>query len=265
MTGLTLSAAAALRAPVSTEVFDESLAVKFFRDLLGPFGAKPDEERLRDGAQVQHRQLAETLVAADGIRDSRPQLVVVAHALPDLVPFTAVAPMLTERLGGGATCFSISEQGLAAPFTALRVAAAYHRSARADEVLLAVLEQTTLPEPFPIVDENQLIDSGVLLALNSTGAGGLTLDRAGFAESVAAALAGYPADDRTLVVVGSWVDDAVPGGYAVHRAGPGSYCTGTWLELADNWTDWQQRYATVVLCDTDPRSGRTYRAVFTTR
>jgi len=265
MTGLALTAAASLRAPVSTEAFDEDLAVSFFRDLLGPFGTKPDEERLRAGTRVQHRQLAETLAAADGIRGSRPQLVVVAHALPDLVPFTAVAPLLTERLGGAATCFAISEQGLAAPFTALRVATAYHRSARADEVLLAVLEQTTVPQPFPLVDENPLIDSGVVLTLSATDAGALALDRAGFSASVADALAGYDADGRTLVVLGSWVDAPVPGGYAVHRAEPGGYCTGVWLELAENWQDWHRKYRTVVLCDTDPRDGRTCAAVFTAR
>jgi hypothetical protein len=264
VTGLALTAAASLRAPVSTEAFDEDLAVSFFRDLLGPFGAKPDEERLRAGTHIQHRQMAETLIAADGIRDSRPQLVVVAHALPDLVPFTAIAPMLTERLHGSATCFAISEQGLAAPFTALRVAAAYRRSARADEVLLAVLEQTTVPLPFPLVDDHSLIDSGVLLTLGTNGAG-LTLDRAGYSASVADALAGHPADDRTLVVLGAWPGDPVPDGYPVHRAERGSYCTGVWLELAENWQQWQQQYRTVVLCDTDPRDGRTCSAVFTTR
>jgi hypothetical protein len=265
VTGLALTAAAAVRAPVREEEFDQALAADFFRDLLGPFGAEPDDERLARGSRVQHRQMARTLVATEGIRDRRPQLIVITHALPDLVPFTAVAPMLAEQLGGAATCFAISEQGLAAPFTALRVAAGYHRSSRADEVVLAVLEQTTLPQPMPLVDNHALIDSGALLVLGRAGGGGMALCRAGRSATVADALSGLPADDRTQVVLGSWAGEPVPAGYAVHRAEPGSYCTGVWLELAENWAAWQERYRSVVLCDTDPASGFTFSAVFAAR
>jgi hypothetical protein len=34
-----------------------------------------------------------------------------------------------------------------------------------------------------------------------------------------------------------------------------------WLALARHWRTWQKEYATVVLCDTDPRSGETHIAV----
>ncbi|CAM5629408.1 hypothetical protein [Streptomyces narbonensis] len=124
-------------------------ALQDFRDLLISFGEKPDGAKLSSrGAHVQHRDLADLLVADEGVGRSRPELLIVTHALPDVVPFTAVAPHMTGRLGGRAANFAIGQQGLAAPFTALRIASAYHRSGRAAEVVIAVLEQTTLPTSF---------------------------------------------------------------------------------------------------------------------
>ncbi len=88
-----------------------------------------------------------------------------------MVPFTAVAPYLTDRLGGRAANFAIAQQGLAAPFTALRIASAYARAGRAAEVVIAVLEQTTLPTPFPLVRETPLVDSAAALVLGTSSAG----------------------------------------------------------------------------------------------
>ncbi|MFD0382058.1 hypothetical protein ACFQ2B_05425 [Streptomyces stramineus] len=91
----------------------------------------------------------------------------LAHALPDLHPFTAVAPHLDLLLGSGATAVGISQQGLAAPFTALRVVAAYQRSGRSTRAVVAVLEQATLPVHFALAHDTPLTDSGVLLLLGT--------------------------------------------------------------------------------------------------
>ncbi|MEU8566799.1 hypothetical protein AB0C51_00285 [Streptomyces pathocidini] len=286
MTGLVLGAAAAVRSPKGQGPgpADDPVALGWFQDLLGPFGAKADEELLRRGAAVRHHELADRLAAAEGVRTSRPQLLIVTHALPDVVPFTAVAPYLTARLGGTtpvAACFAIGQQGLAAPFTALRIAAAFRRAGRATEVVLAVLEQTTLPTPFPLVHDTPLVDSAAALVLGpaphepgegwellrvasdaSVGAAGSL----GSAGSIGSALRREAARDGTLVVLGSWVAesvaDALPEGSAVHRTAPGSYCTGVWLELAENRQKWQSAYRRAMLCDTDPRTGHSHLAVF---
>ncbi|MFJ1861947.1 hypothetical protein ACIOHA_32160 [Streptomyces anulatus] len=100
-----------------------------------------DEQSLRDGRNVFHKDLVDQLVGSEDI-DGAADLVVVTYALPDVHPFTAVASHLNMLLGGGAQSFSISEQGLAAPFTALRIIAAFQRGGRSER---AVLEQTTLP------------------------------------------------------------------------------------------------------------------------
>ncbi|WP_030177304.1 hypothetical protein [Streptomyces sp. NRRL S-813] len=266
MSGLAVRAAAAVRSPRGRAPGDTSAALDYYRDLLTPFGEKPDEELFGRGSHVHHRDLADLLVADDGVGRSRPELLIVTHALPDVVPFTAVAPYLTDHLGGRAANFAIGQQGLAAPFTALRIASAYHRAGRAAEVVLAVLEQTTLPTPFPLVQETPLVDSAAALVLGAFTGAGLRFVRAHSAGSVAAALDGSAldrdlGDGGTLLVLGPWVTEDVPEHAEVHRVAPGSYCTSLWLELADHWQEWQRSYRRIVLCDTDPRSGRTHVAL----
>ncbi|MFJ6011992.1 hypothetical protein [Streptomyces sp. NPDC092952] len=265
MTQLTMKAAAAVRAPAGTPPADPTTSLAYFQDLLDPFGVKPDEELLRAGSQVTHRRLADLLADADGVRESRPQLLVVTHALPDVVPFTAVAPHLTERLGGEAVNFAIGQQGLAAPFTALRIAAAYHRAGRAAEVVVAVLEQTTLPTRFPLVHDTPLTDTAAALVLGPGGDGrGPGLTRVTTVPTPAAACAREGDAHGTLFVLGPWAADVeVPPGADLHRAPSGTYCTGVWLELAEHWRQWWGTYREVVLCETDPRDGRTHVAVFT--
>ena len=267
MSGLAVRAAAAVRSPQGRPPGDTPAALRYFRDLLAPFGEKPDEELLGRGSHVHHRDLADLLTADDGVGRSRPELLIVTHALPDVVPFTAVAPYLTDRLGGRATNFAIGQQGLAAPFTALRIASAYHSAGRAAEVVLAVLEQTTLPTAFPLVQETPLVDSAAALVLGASTGAGLRFVRTHSAGSAVAvlgegALGPEVAQDGTLLVLGPWVTEDAPAGTAVHRVAPGSYCTSLWLELADHWQEWQQAYRRVVLCDTDPRSGRSHAALF---
>ena len=295
MSGLAVRAAAAVRSPQGRAPGARpAAALDYYRDLLTPFGEKPDEELLSRGAHVYHRDLVDLLVADEGVGRSRPELLIVTHALPDVVPFTAVAPHMTDRLGGRAANFAIAQQGLAAPFTALRIASAYHRAGRAAEVVLAVLEQTTLPTPFPLgraaspveepapvaeaspVQETPLVDSAAALVLGASGDeadSGPRFVRARSAGSAAAALdalgegalGALGADlgqDGTLLVLGPWVTEDLPERSAVHRVAPGSYCTSLWLELADHWQEWRETYRRIVLCDTDPRSGRSHAALF---
>lgn len=269
MSGLAVRAAAAVRSPQGRTPEVTPATLDYFRDLLTPFGEKPDEELFGRGAHVHHRDLVDLLVADEGVGRSRPELLIVTHALPDVVPFTAVAPHMTGRLGGRAANFAIGQQGLAAPFTALRIASAYHRAGRAAEVVLAVLEQTTLPTPFPLVQETPLVDSAAALVLGACAGPGLRFARAHSAGSAVAVLGEEGlgrelGEDGTLLVLGPWVTEDLPERTAVHRVAPGSYCTSLWLELAEHWQEWQQDYRRIVLCDTDPRSSRSHAALFAT-
>lgn len=261
-----LRAASAVAGPPHQPYHDDPSIVGFFRDLVEPFGCTVDEQRLRQGPNVSHRYLADRLLDDAGMTGEAADLVVVTHALPDVHPFTAVASHMNMLLGGGAKSFCVSEQGLAAPFTALRIISAFQRAGRAGRAVLAILEQTTLPTPHPLVDSGELTDSGVVLVLGEGEGFGLdTVDTFTSPEAAADTLAELGADPAgTLVVLGPGARDrvAAPAGAKVHHAGTDSYCTSVWLELARNWRQWQRDFAAVVLCDIDPFSKAGQVAVF---
>ena len=138
-----------------------------------------------------------------------------------------MAPYLTDRLGGHATNFAIGQQGLAAPFTALRIASAYHRAGRAAEVVLAVLEQTTLPTAFSLVQETPLARLG-----RGAGPRGRRRGRYGGLRrrppAVRTGALGGPGggragddlgEDDTLLVLGPWVSEDVTEDVPAHTAG----------------------------------------------
>jgi hypothetical protein len=261
----TLHAAYGVVAPPRKPYDDDHSTLSYYRDLVEPFGLEVDETLLRDGSHIGHTDLVDKLVEADGFRGSAPDLVIVTQALPDVTPFTAIAPYLDKRLGGVSTNFGIHQQGLAAPFTALRIISAFQRAGRSKKAVLAVLEQTTLPTRFPLVHDNQLVDSGALLALGTDKGPQVTVvERVTQTDSAAARLGELTAKDpdSTLVVAGPWFDrGALDENAQTFRVNPGTYCTSVWLALARHWRTWQKEYATVVLCDTDPRSGETHIAV----
>ncbi|KAA2264198.1 hypothetical protein F0L68_08130 [Solihabitans fulvus] len=263
MTGLALRGASAVRAPQGSGYRADPAALDFLRDLVEPFGEKVNEDLLASGAGVSHRDLTDRLTEDEVVLGSAPQLVIVAHALPDVLPFTAVAPYLSKRLGATATSFAVASQGLAAPFTALRIAAAFHRAGRCGEAVIAVLEQTTLATPFSLGGDTPLVDSGVALVFGAGDGPSVTAVTAG--SSVGAAVGAHANDQDTLVVLGPWADRAeLPDGPAVHQVAPGSYCTSVWLALAEHWSAWRQRHRRILLCDTDPRTGRSHVAMFGT-
>ncbi|MET9607846.1 hypothetical protein ABZZ17_22715 [Streptomyces sp. NPDC006512] len=262
----TVAASSLVVSPDGGPFHEDPAILGFYRDLVEPFGSTVDEQLLRDGRNVFHKDLVDRLVGSEDI-DVAADLVVVTHALPDVHPFTAVASHLNMLLGGGAQSFSISEQGLAAPFTALRIISAYQSGGRSARAVLAVLEQTTLPTPHPLVDSGELVDSGALLVLEpgeGLRVGGVeSFDDAEATADRLRALAG-DGSTGTLFVLGPWVGEQTFGaGAHVHRVAPGSYCTSVWLDLARHWRDWQRDHERVVLCDIDPLSGRGHLALLT--
>jgi hypothetical protein len=256
---LSLSAAAAVVCEHRNPYRRDEGLLTYQRDLAAPFGVTVDEGLLAEGGNIPFVELAERLLRAVPRPPVTPEMIIVSYGLPDCYPFTTIASHVDHLLGGGSCCFAVSEQGLRAPFTALRIAAAFARSGRCATLALLVLEQGTFPQPHPLADRDTLPDSGALLLFDDDGsyevAGVWTGPDLGDVLDAAARAA--PAGDR-LLVAGPWTDPRVIESRAPssHRVEPGSYCTSVWLDLARNHGDWALRYECLVLCDTDPRTHR---------
>jgi hypothetical protein len=260
----TLRAASTVVSPPRKPYVADASRLAFYRDLVEPFGSTVEENLLRSGAHVSHHDLIERLAQGPDIENSKPDLIILTHALPDIHPFSVAAPHLNLLLGGKAICMGISQQGLAAPFTALRVVAGYQQSGRCGEAVVAVLEQTTLPTRFPLVHDTPLVDSGVLLVLDQNSGPELGgVETVSTEASLTRRLAELADDvEGTLLVLGPWFKgNGLPGGLRIYRVNSGTYCTSVWLALARHWWEWQQEYATVILCDTDPQTGVSHLAV----
>jgi hypothetical protein len=235
----------------------------YHEEMLTPFGVAVDEDRLRTGTNVGFTQLAEAVLREMAPPIANPDLLILAYALPDLHPLKSTSSALNHLLGGGSRSFAVAEQGLRAPFTALRIADAYVRAGRYANLALFICDQTTLPYYDPVVHDTPLADSAVLLYFDDTGTGDLWFGgtiRGAVGAGPDTVVKPYLSDvdmNRTLVVLGPWapaepLESMVPN---LHRVPAGTYCTSVWLDLARHRETWAGQYDALVLCDTDPRSG----------
>jgi hypothetical protein len=233
--------------------FDEQM-LEYYQDLVAQFDLPFDERRLSDGPNVSYTELADALLAAPGFTVPPPDLILLTYAVPDLHPLHVVSAYVNARLGNGARSMAVSEQGLRSPYTALRIADAFHRSGRCDHALLLVLEQTSLPYHDPFVHDTPLAETGAALVFRAAPGPVVGPTWTGTPAELAAILDAAGPD--TLVVAGPWVDAGRPP--RLIRCVTGTYCTSVWLALAEKPDLWQDTESGLLLCDVDPRTGRAH-------
>jgi hypothetical protein len=260
------SASAIIRLDGNPYEPDDDLLV-YHRDLLARYDIEVDEDLMKQSRNIDFKDLAEELLDRFPEPITGPDLLVLAYGLPDRYPLRTVTAHLNHLLGGRSRSFAVSEQGLRSPFTALRIADAYALAGGAATLALFVCEQSTLPYRDPLVHDTPLLDSAALLYFGSgdglrfvsTRAGGVGEPLAELLDTQVAALPPGPA----LVVAGPWTEPgaAAATGLAVHACQPGSYATSVWLDLARHHLSWADSYTSILLCDTDPRTGRSQVAV----
>jgi hypothetical protein len=252
-----LRAAAEFVAEYRNSYEPDAELLAYQRDLLASFGIPLQEDRLRAGSNITFGELAVGALRGMAEPVPAPDLLIVAHGLADWYPFQAVSARLDHMLGGGAYNFAISQQGVRAPYTALRIGRAYAASGRCRTLALVVVEQTTFAHWE--AGDPPTEDSSVFLLFGGTG--GLELATAPPGRH-ATDLLDLP--DRTLLVAGPGIDARWLAGLGLdlHQAAPGSRCTSVWRELANHHESWATAYDAVVLCDTDPRTGHSEAALF---
>jgi hypothetical protein len=266
---LSLHSAAAVVRHDSRPYEPDAVLDTYQREMLEPFGVKVDEELLRRSPNIGFPELATDVLAALPQPPADPDLLILTYGLPDMYPLKSTTSHLNHLLGGRSRSFAVCEQGLHAPFTALKIGEAFARSGRCSSLALFVCEQTTLPYHDPLVHDTPLTDSAALLCFG-TGTGGgwrfrgsRTLGPGQPLHPSVAALLGEPAAGSALVVAGPWVDreDLAAVAAPVHHVAPGGYCTSVWIDLARHHETWADVHDTLVLCDTDPRTGRSQAAL----
>jgi len=239
-----------------------------YEQMLAQFGVRYRPDLLHGGSNLGFSELAEKALSALGHQPLPPDLLIVTYAVPGAPLIKVTAAHLNRLMGNTACSFAICEQGSRAPFTALHVSRAFAQEGRCARLALVILEPTTLPHWEPIVHDTPLVDSGVVLVFGEHGTLALAevclLKSEDTLVGCLSRIVQESPGEQVLAVAGPWVDPselAVPG-LRSHRAPPGSYCTGAWIELARRWSDWSAHFDVILVCDRDPQSRRSHLAVF---
>jgi hypothetical protein len=196
------------------------------------YGRLADPSWPDGGALVSYHHMARAVAGELGPELSGVDLVITVDASPDCRHHSFAGPVLADLLPGDPALIGVSEQGVAGPFTALRIAWRYLDSGAARRALIVVMEQSTLP---PAAGAGRVAqDVAVAMVLGPDGAVRLGLPEVTATRSVPAGRNVDRAVDRDVDVVVAGAGTAgnlaeVP----VLRAADGHPCAGVWLVLAD--------------------------------
>ncbi|BAJ32509.1 MULTISPECIES: hypothetical protein [Kitasatospora] len=113
-------------------------------DLVRPYGLPLREDLFAEGAGHDYAELAAGLFAR-ALPDGEPaDLLILAFSSPDVRPAAPASLQLSRHCPGQPTAFAVCDQGSATAFTALRIAAAHHRTGGCRRAVIVLAEQSAL-------------------------------------------------------------------------------------------------------------------------
>lgn len=244
---------------------------RYVTDMLRPYGLEFDESAFESGQS--YSEMAEALIALVLPEGESVDLLVLAHAVPDISPGRATTTYLSHVCPGGPMAFAINDQGPAAAFTAMRLIREYARTDGLRRALLLVLDQATLP-----YDTGSAAmpagNTGVALlfgdAPDASGLDRVTVRPGTELSAVPAAISALspePHADTTFVIGASLANQpSVPPAADRRTAAADQPHTGAWWELAaalcDPSSDPNAKTSRLVLADYDDESRSLCLATF---
>ncbi|HEY1571664.1 MAG TPA: hypothetical protein VGG05_09995 [Pseudonocardiaceae bacterium] len=241
---------------VSDLAFDPQLRL-FLADLVRPYDLPLRDDLLDNGAGQSYGEMAADLIGQIVTADEPVDLLVLAFGIHDIRLGRATAAYLSDVCPGNPMAFAVCDQGVAAPFTALRLIGEYHPR----RALLLVAEQSALhylPAGPAVVPDRH----AAVALLWEYGDPGCTVVRQH--PDVSAQLAGSLLADDVAALAGDRTDVTLvlgggltaPPGVALAAdtvsAPTGQPYTGPWWALAGGLAGWQAEGRRVVVAEYDP-------------
>jgi hypothetical protein len=223
-------------------------ALAHYRDLAAAFGVRFDPELLDKGNRNTFTTMCLATLAALGELAEPLDLVVLAHAVPDIDVTGFAASALSHRISGEPPAFAVGDQGVATSFTALGIAAEYLRGDDTKRVLVVLLDQSTVPYR-TLLPAQQEPDTdaavGLLLAADPAAGGGLAVHQIADVDPAEVptilpgvlrelTATGAATGAAPVVIAGSGLDvirDLPDLGVPVVETPPGRPTTGLWCDL----------------------------------
>ena len=246
----------------------------YLGDLVRPYGVALREDLLERGVGHTYAEMAEELIRDVVTEDEPIDLVILTYAMHDVRPGQSTALYLSDVCPGRPQAFTVCDQGIAGPYTAVRIASEYLRTGNVIRALIVIAEQDALHyEPLADPDVPPVLPEGhhavaVLFDGIGTPAVSSVREHAGTAPddvrdllatqitelTELAELTGSADPERRVLVLGGGLSKDDVDGLGIDRviaAPTGQPCTGVWHELAQNYTEWAQHGALVTLADYD--------------
>ncbi|MDB1085984.1 hypothetical protein PJ985_00070 [Streptomyces sp. ACA25] len=219
-------------------------------------GPAADDTWLREGPVVSHHDMVRAVARRLGSELlSEVDLIVTVAAGSDWRHQSLPGPVLADLAGSDPLIVGISEQGVAGPFTALRIAAGHLAAGSRRRALVVLMEQSTLPPCATAARPER--DAAVALLLGTLtgpelGRVEITVtDRAAVAPRHSAPPPAVPPAGTLLA--GAGLGDLTPAdGITLLRGEPGLPVTGLWLTLAHRLTSGEQPAGRLLVADRDP-------------
>ncbi|WP_328639887.1 hypothetical protein [Streptomyces canus] len=229
--------------PFLPDPVEPSLA-RMQADLVRPYPVEFRPELLERGERNTFLEMTQDLIADLPPLQEPLDLVLVAHTVPDADPRRSPSCHLADVLPGDPLAFTLSDQGTAAGFTALRLVSEYATADAFRRALVVLLDQRTFLYDTTGARDVPLQDCAVALLLGPEGRAGepVTRQLAGVApdevrstlEAVLNEPDGAGAGRPVTLVTGQGLDaEQFGSAIDVRSAPPGRPCTGPWSALAD--------------------------------
>jgi 4-hydroxymandelate oxidase len=250
----------------------------YLSDMVRPYGLSVDAGALGEGGGQSYGDMAEALLGLALPSDEPVDLLVMAFAVPDVMPWRSAASHVSHRCPGSPMAFAVCDCGTTAAFTGLRLIRAHAVGAGRPRALLIVLEQAAIHHDVPGPATMPARHAAVALRCVAAGASPLAPDSqaAGLLDSVrlragvdgsavggllSAELAELSAGHEDVTVIAGaglakgMLSGALPAAAEVVVAPAGQPCTGVWWEVAGRLSGWAASGRRVLVADYDPLPG----------
>jgi 4-hydroxymandelate oxidase len=240
----------------------------YLEDMVRPFGLSVHAEALAEGRGQSYADMADALLAQAVSGDEPVDLLIMAFAVPDVMPWRSTASHLSHLCPGGPLAFAVCDSGTTAAFTGLRLIRAHSVGASPPRALLMVVEQAAINHELPVPVATPARHAAVALRCDQAGLG--LVDsvrlRTGVAQPEAGGLLAAQLAElsggrgNVTVIAGAGLAEAVlPAALSVAGevvlAPAGQPCTGVWWEVVGRLDGWAAHGRRVLVADYDPLPG----------
>lgn len=137
--------------PGSSDLAGDPVLREYLADAARPYRVAVREDELAAAAGHSYGEMGQALLEELVGPDAEVDVLVLAHAVPDVRPGRATALYLSGVCPGRPHAFAVTDQGVTAAYTAIRLAATFLDSGEARNALILILEQAAqfheMPEP----------------------------------------------------------------------------------------------------------------------